>query len=156
LTHLPDGLEVTSWLDVGGSGLTGLPASLAGVRLRWRGVAVPGRVAFQPETLTVGEILEEPNAEVRRVMLERVGFDWFFERANAEVLDRDRDAGGDRRLLRVALAGDEPLVCLSVSCPSTGRQYALRVPPGMATCRQAAAWTAGFDNPDDYRPVVET
>jgi hypothetical protein len=26
----------------------------------------------------------------------------------------------------------------------------------MKTCRQAVAWTAGFDDPDDYRPLVET
>ena len=39
---------------------------------------------------------------------------------------------------------------------STGRQYALRVPPAMRTCRQAAAWTAGFTDPADYNPLVET
>jgi hypothetical protein len=43
-----------------------------------------------------------------------------------------------------------------VACPSTGRRYALRVPPTMRSCRQAAAWTAGFDNPDLYRPLIET
>lgn len=32
----------------------------------------------------------------------------------------------------------------------------LRAPPTMASCHQAAAWVAGFDNPDDYRPLVET
>jgi hypothetical protein len=155
LTSLPRQLEVTSWIDVGGSGITRLPRALDGVPLRWRGVGVTERIAFHPDTLTVEEILAEPNAEVRRVMLERVGFEWFFEHARAEALDQDRDSGGPRRLLRVPLPGDEPLVCLSVCCPSTGRRYVLRVPPGMKTCRQAAAWMAGLD-PDDYRPVVET
>jgi hypothetical protein len=32
----------------------------------------------------------------------------------------------------------------------------LRVPPTMTTCRHAVAWTAGFDDPDDYQPTVET
>jgi hypothetical protein len=72
------------------------------------------------------------------------------------VLDRDQDAGGPRRLLRVDVAGDEPLVCVSVICPSTRRQFMLRVPPTMTSCRHAVAWTAGFDNPDDYQPMVET
>jgi hypothetical protein len=156
ITKLPPNLEVASWVDVGGSGLTRLPRALRDVRLRWRGVAVTERIAFRPETLTVGEILNEANAEVRRVMLERVGFEWFFQSADAEVLDQDRDPGGERRLLLIALPGDEPLVCLSVTCPSTGRRYALRVPPAMATCRQAAAWMAGFDDADDYRPLIET
>jgi hypothetical protein len=61
-----------------------------------------------------------------------------------------------RQLLRVLLPNDEPLICLSVIDPSTGRQYILRVPPNMETCHQAAAWIAGFDNPDDYHPLVET
>jgi hypothetical protein len=30
------------------------------------------------------------------------------------------------------------------------------VPPAMRTCHQAAAWIAGFDNPNDYRPILET
>ena len=71
-------------------------------------------------------------------------------------LDKDSDAGGVRRLLRVEFAGDEPLVCLNVFCPSTGRQYMLRVPPQMRHCHAAAAWIAGFDNPDEYQPVQET
>lgn len=156
ITKLPPGLTVRSWLDVAGSGLTGLPRSLSDARLRWRGVVVNERIAFRPETITVEGILAERNAEVRRVMLERVGFEWFFDRAKAEVLDADRDAGGERKLLRIKLSGDENLVCVSLSCPSTGRRYVLRVPPKTKTCRKAAAWLAGFDNPDDYAPLIET
>ncbi|QEL17966.1 DUF6745 domain-containing protein [Limnoglobus roseus] len=156
ITKLPAGLGVRSWLDVAGSGLTNLPKSLAGVRLRWRGVTVTERIAFRPETITADEILAEQNTEVRRVMLERVGFEWFFERAKAETLDADRDAGGERKLLRLDLPGDEPLVCLSMACPSTGRRYVLRVPPKTKSCRHAAAWMAGFDDPADYDPLIET
>ena len=32
----------------------------------------------------------------------------------------------------------------------------LRVPPTVRTCRAAAAWLAGFSEPDAYRPVLET
>jgi hypothetical protein len=156
LRELPAGLEVTSWLDIGGSGVTSLPASLSEVRLRWRGVPVDERIAFRPETITVAEVLGERNAERRRVLLERFGFERFMLAADATVVDRDRDAGGERHLLRVKLQGDEDLVCVSVSCPSTGRRYLLRVPPTMQTCRQAVAWTAGFDDPTLYKPLVET
>jgi hypothetical protein len=96
------------------------------------------------------------NAEVRRVMLERMGYERFLRDAGAKVLDRDTDAGGPRQLLRVPLPDDEPLVCLAVFDPSTGRRYLLRVPPRIRTCHQAAAWIAGFDNPENYQPVVET
>src|SRR3982750_1359503 len=113
------------------------------VPLRWRGVPVDQRVAFYPETITAEEILDETNAERRRVLLERMGYDTFLTHAKAEVLHQDRDSGGVRRLLRVEMAGGEPLVCVSVICPSTDRQYVIRVPPNMESCHQAVAWVAG-------------
>lgn len=156
ISALPDDLSVTSWIDIGGSGLTDLPPRLDHVGIRWNGIAVSRRVAFHPETLTHTEILAERNAELRRVMIERFGYERLFETAGAEELDRDRDAGGERRLLRIEIPNDEALVCVSVRCPSTGHQFVLRVPPAMTTCRQAVAWTAGFDDPDAYRPARET
>src|SRR5579859_784051 len=156
LKVLPEGLRVSSWLDLAHTSLQSLPTSLQGVQLRWRGVAINERIAFQPETITVREVLDETNTEVRRVLLEQIGYETFMEQAHAEVLDQDQDPGGRRRLLRVPLTGDEPLVCLDVYCPSTGRQYLLRVPPAMRSCHQAAAWIAGFDNPDQYHPLAET
>ena len=56
----------------------------------------------------------------------------------------------------VDLPGDEPLVCVVVLCPSTGRRYMIRVPPATKTCREAIAWTAGFDRAEDYAPLKET
>jgi hypothetical protein len=156
LTALPEGLRVGSGIEIAGSGLAALPRSLAGVQLRWNGVAIDERIAFRPETIGVDEILAEENAERRRVLLERYGLERFMLDADAEVLDADRDAGGERRLLRVPLEGDEDLVGVLVQCPSTGGRYLLRVPPTMTTCRQAVAWTAGFDDPGQYRPLVET
>ena len=88
--------------------------------------------------------------------MERMGNERFFQGAEAQVVDVDRDAGGERRLLRVGMGWNEALVCLSVHCPSTGRRYLLRVPPTVRTCRQAVALTAGFDDPAAYRPLVET
>jgi hypothetical protein len=32
----------------------------------------------------------------------------------------------------------------------------LRVPPTVRTCHEAVAWTAGFDDPEQYTPRVET
>jgi hypothetical protein len=156
LAKLPDGLRVSSWIDLGGTKVTRLPASARGTPLRWKGVPIDERIAFRPESITADEILVERNAELRRVLLERVGFERFMTEARAKVLDEDHDAGGPRQLLCVPIEGDEDLVCVSVYCPSTGRRYLLRVPPGVRTCHEAIAWTAGFDDPDDYNPQVET
>jgi hypothetical protein len=156
ISTIPSGIQVRSWIDVGGTAICSLPESLSGVALRWRGVAVNAQIAFFPETLKVTDVVAERNAELRRVMIERIGFDRFVREANAKIVDQDQDAGGPRELLRVKLEGDEDLVCVSVRCPSTGRHYLIRVPPSMKTCHQAVAWTAGFDNPEDYHPILET
>lgn len=161
LTELPVGFRLRSWIDVADTGLRELPFSLRSVRVLWRGVPVSDATAFAPETITVDEILTEKNQELRRVLLERVGLEWFFEHAKPTVIDEDRDAGGVRRLLRIEMGDSEsgrsePMVCVQVQCPSTGGRYLLRVPPEMLTCHDAIAWTAGFSNPRDYRPVMET
>ncbi len=156
LHELPEGLEVGSWMDLAGTGITRLPDSLHKTRLRWRGVLVEERVVFRPETIHGTEVLATANAEVRRVMLERIGMERFLADVNPLRIDRDQDPGGVRELLRVPMRGDEDLVCLSVRCPSTERHYLLRVPPSMTRCHQAAAWIAGFDDPNAYAPLAET
>ena len=156
LTSLPPSLQVSSWIEVAGSGITSLPPRLTKVGIRWRGVMVDHTTAFFPERLQAKTVLKERNAERRRVMIERMGFDRFVREAKAERLDADRDPGGPRELLRVPMQGDEDIVSLSVLCPSTGRHYLLRVPPTMKSCHQAAAWMAGFDDPKRYKPLKET
>ncbi len=154
LTVLPKGLHVTYWIEVAGCGITGLPAG-HGFALLWRGVSVTDRIAFEPQSMTGQDILQLENAELRRVMIERIGYETFIEQVGGLVKDRDSDPGGERQLVQVPFDDDEPLVVLKVTCPSTGRIYVLRVPPYMRTCKQAAAWIAGFDNPNEYQPLVE-
>ena len=154
---------MTSEIELANSGLKGLPEGAKGARLRWNDVQIDERVAFAPETITAQEIFETTNVELRRVMIERIGYDEFFRQAEAAELDRDMDKGGIRRLLKVEFeeasgfrGREEPIVVLSVIDPSTGRSYIIRVPPTTTTCRQAAAWIAGFDDPDQYNPIQET
>jgi len=162
LQHLPDALTVTSHIELADSGLTGLPVGCQQTELRWKDVIINEWVAFHPEQISAQDILNERNIELRRVMLERFGYDNFFRQIDAKVLDQDVDPGGVRRLLHVEFENqnrwtrDEPLVCLSVICPSTARSYIIRVPPDVTSCRQAAAWVAGFDDPSQYNPVIET
>jgi hypothetical protein len=156
LREIPDGISVSSWVDIGGTRLSGLPPSLAGASLRWRSVRIDERIAFHPERITAEEVLAERNAEVRRVMIERMGYLRFAKEAQAKVLDEDQDQGGLRQLLKIDLLEDEALVGLFCNCPSTRRQYFLRVPPAMRTCHQAAAWMAGFEDPKLYHPEIET
>lgn len=156
LHEIPEGVSVSGWVDIGGTRITALPASMSGAGIRWRGVRVDERIAFHPDQISAHEALAEKNSEVRRVMIERIGYMRFATEAKATVVDEDQDAGGRRQLLKIDLKEDEPLVGLSCICPSTARQYLLRVPPSTRTCHQAAAWIAGFDDPTLYKPLVET
>jgi hypothetical protein len=155
LLTLPANLHLTHWLELAGSGLTSLPTGLR-VQLRWQGTTVDERTAFRPEELRAADLLQVRNVTHRRVLLERFGLDRFMHEVGGLVLDRDRDAGGERQLLSVPLPDDEPLHVLRVNCPSTAHVYMLRVPPQVRTCRRAAAWLAGFEHERDYRPLIET
>ncbi|WP_414542175.1 DUF6745 domain-containing protein [Nostoc sp. CCY0012] len=154
LTTLPPGLHVTNWIELAGSGITNLPAG-HGFVLYWRGVRVTDEIAFASHTLTGQEILNIENVELRRVLIERLGYETFLQQVGGLIRDRDQDTGGERQLVSIPLEDDEPLMVLKVTCPSTGHIHVLRVPPYMRNCHQAAAWIAGFNNPDEYHPVVE-
>ena len=154
LTTLPRGLHVTHWIELAGSGITSLPTG-HGFMLRWRGVQVSDQIAFESQSFTGQDILNLENVELRRVLIERLGYETFLQQVGGLVRDREQDAGGERQLVYVPFEDDEPLMVLKVTCPSTGHIHLLRVPPHMRSCHQAAAWIAGFDNPNDYHPLIE-
>lgn len=154
LTSLPPGLHVTHWIEVAGSGISGLGKG-HGFVLRFRGVEVGDRTAFESDSITGQDILNTENVELRRVLIERLGYEKFVREVGGIIRDRDHDKGGERQLVYIPFEDDEPFVVLKVICPSTGHIHILRVPPYMENCHQAAAWIAGFNNPDDYNPLIE-
>ncbi|WP_414567751.1 DUF6745 domain-containing protein [Nostoc sp. CCY 9925] len=154
LTTLSKGLHVTHWIELAGSGITSLPGG-HGFVLRWRGVQVSDAIAFASDSITGQDILNIENVELRRVLIERLGYERFLQQVGGLVRHRDRDAGGERQLICIPFEDDEPFMVLKVTCPSTGHIHILRVPPYMQSCHQAAAWIAGFDNPNDYSPAME-
>lgn len=96
------------------------------------------------------EVIGLPNAEVRRAVVELIGYEKIV--ATAEILDESETDG---TLMRIPLQDDEDIVLVHVKDPSTTREYFLRVPPTMNTAKQARAWTFGFE-PADFNPVKET
>ncbi len=120
------------------------------------GVRVPEKVIEKPEELTVEEIENEQNAEVRRVMIERFGPEKYLEQSGAKEIHRDKFG----ILLRKEIPNDEPLVMVKLknSTPEPDgsvKDYYLRVPPEMTTAHQAVAWTFGL-TPAEYNPAQET
>jgi hypothetical protein len=122
----------------------------------WHGVGVARQAIEHPESLRAREILAEPDVEVRRALIERLGTDRFLRDAGAYRVAEDETG----ILWRLDLADDEPLVCVEVrnatpAADATFDRYVLRVPPDVRSPREAVAWT--FDvEAADYRPWIET
>lgn len=132
-------------------------SQLNSLRFVFRGVSIPAYAIFAPHKIRVEDVLQQRNAEVRRMMLEQMGIERFEEKSKSMSIDEDTDAGGKRNLLRLqSRRWGANQVYLMCRCPSTGRVYLLQVPEATTTCHAAAAWLAGFDNPDDYQPLIET
>jgi hypothetical protein len=119
----------------------------------WEGLHVPKRVAArQSERARLQVLARTRNMELRRLLLNRIGYERFLDIAGSELIAQD-DFG---KLWRCDLQIDhEPLRVVEVvnSTPDpdgSHRRYTLRVPPNVRTAREAVAWTFGFDNANDY------
>jgi hypothetical protein len=122
----------------------------------WHGVRVPADLILRPQDQTIAQIQQESNAEIRRVRLERYGFDRYVQDTGAAVIHADETG----TLYRNEFPDDEPLVMVSVlnSTPEADqsfKRYMLRVPPDMTQARQAVAWTFGRQA-QEYAPTIES
>lgn len=122
----------------------------------WRGISVPARVILHPENISAREIVAAPNAEIRRMMLERVGYQRFLLDLGARPIHTDQFGA----LYRVDLPEEDPLALVHVTNATpepdgTRKRYILRVPPTIRTARAAVAWTFGL-RADKYMPASET
>jgi hypothetical protein len=167
LTKLPEGLKVGDYIILNQS--LHIPDTVQCPNFVFRNTEhFPREFINNPQLIKSADILNEQNAQKRSVLLELMGVQRFMREANSTIIHQDVEVSGNvRQLLRVELpvlrAGwdnspvqEEPIVMLSVTCPSTAHHYMLRVPPDMQTCHQAAAWIAGFDDPEQYQPLLET
>lgn len=95
-------------------------------------------------------VLQVKNAEIRRYMIKRVGYEEIKDAVNAKVIHKD----GDSELLEMTVAGQKERY-VKVKDSSTDREYLLYVPNNIERCRQGIAWT--FDlSEDEYSPLIET
>jgi hypothetical protein len=116
----------------------------------WHGIRVPSWVIESP---TVDRIAVEPNVEVRRCAIERIGWDAFIDQAALRLVGCSDDPGNPGSELRLydlpyALWGTPTRLLLvvngSVERDGTRRRYGLHVPPGFDDPLDAAGWTYGL------------
>jgi len=109
--------------------------------------------------VTLAQIDAQQNAEAQRELIEHYdgyrmdaqprGWETYLADAATEV---QRDESGVLVERETAL---ETIRAVRVTCPTTGRQYALRVPPETETARAGVAWTFGL-TADEYRPTMQS
>ncbi|MEK6647576.1 MAG: toxin-antitoxin system YwqK family antitoxin [Candidatus Firestonebacteria bacterium] len=113
----------------------------------FRGVKIPKEIYFYPEKIKAEQIIAEPNAEVRRIMLELMGYEKFLTQMPHCVVHKK----GEYSLVRINRyrREEENIMLLKAKCSSSGVWYTLRVPPDMKTCKEALAWTFNI-SPKEY------
>jgi hypothetical protein len=98
------------------------------------GVVIDEQIVMRPQSQTIEQIRGEQNEEIKRIRIDRFGWDRYLTGINATRIDRRRnDIEGTREALYRA-DGHSVLVCV---CPSTAKVFSLEVPPATETCEQA-------------------
>jgi leucine-rich repeat protein SHOC2 len=102
-------------------------------------------------------LLFEENSEIRRVLIQQIGYEKICQELNVTELDAWREY----TLLKIDdidIIYDEdtqeeiaePMVLLKMTCPSTGHIHILRVPPEMTSAEAAITWVNHGIHPDEF------
>jgi hypothetical protein len=114
----------------------------------YHGVEIPekyGRV--HPDKWAPQWLLKEENAELRRVLIQGIGY----ARICQELKAKQVDAWEEYKLLKINEELDiEEISLLTMTCPSTGHLHALRVPPDILTAREAIRWVNWGIDPSEF------
>ncbi|HBE19675.1 MAG TPA: hypothetical protein DEG17_14380 [Cyanobacteria bacterium UBA11149] len=115
------------------------------------GVVIPKKYGqLPPEAWQAEWLLTEHNAEVRRVLLEGIGYDRICQELEATTVSSWREY----TLLRIDKFIDHddgmPVFLLKMTCPSTGFIHALRVPPDIQSARNAIRWINWGVDPERF------
>jgi len=123
----------------------------------WHGIMVSEQIIMKPETITLDQVVKENDQEIRRIMLDRYGWDRVLCDLHACVEHEDNTGKliSTYRLGEYLAGEDEIAKFVLVVDPSTNRKYSLRVPPETKTAREGVAWTFG-QKEDEYNPIKET
>ncbi|MEA5464835.1 DUF6745 domain-containing protein [Leptothoe sp. PORK10 BA2] len=140
-----------------------------GMNYFYHGTALPQYIgSVHPSQWQPHWILQEQNAEVRRCLIQEIGYARICQELQAEEMDCWREY----TLLKLPVYDDysripelppwerhdevqgDSVYLLKMICPSTGSTYAIRVPPSMRSAREAATWINWGSDPEWF--AVET
>lgn len=124
----------------------------------WNGVRVPKKVIVAPKTITVQDIESEANAEVRRVMIVRYGFDRFLADARFQHVMTDDFGALYRKQFESGAADTIQVVKVVNSTPEPDgsfKDYVIGCSQTARTAHEAVAASFGL-TPKEYAPEIET
>jgi hypothetical protein len=111
------------------------------------GTILEGKYSVHPSQWQSRWLLEEENAEMRRVLIQGIGYSRLCQELDAKELDTWREYS----LLEIEQKIDvEPIHLLKMTCPSTDAIYTVRVPPDLRSARVAAGWINWDNDPEEF------
>ncbi|MEH1826576.1 MAG: DUF6745 domain-containing protein [Nostoc sp.] len=114
----------------------------------YHGVTLPEKYGkIHPQQWQSQWLLTEHNAELRRVLIQGIGYARICQELQAIELDNWQEY----TLLKIdADVDEEPIYLLKMTCPSTSFIHALRVPPNMNSARKAISWVNWGVDPEEF------
>ena len=133
------------------------------------------KIVEKPEELTLRDIADEPNEEIKRLAIEKFGWNRYLAEVGATVLDR-RENYVDNTVEALVSIPDSisrrswdhtrrdyvvnevriEKRKLILACRSTGRQYFLAVPDDVRTCEDGQRWMANGANSEHVPAFTRT
>ena len=111
------------------------------------GIYLPSQYLSPQHQWQAQWLLEEDNAELRRLLIEVIGYD----RICQELQAMELDSWQEYTLIGIDADVDiEPIYLLKMTCPSTGRIHLLQVPPEVNSAREAIRWVNWGIDPEDF------
>ncbi|EGK90003.1 leucine-rich repeat domain-containing protein [Microcoleus vaginatus PCC 9802] len=113
----------------------------------YHGVRLPEKYCqLHPNQWQSQWLLSEDNAELRRVLIQGIGYDRICQELEAKQIHSWQEYA----LLKIDHPRDEPIYLLKMTCPSTGFIHALRVPPNLNSAREAIRWVNWNIDPEEF------
>ncbi len=114
----------------------------------YHGVTLPEKYGkIQPQQWLASWLLTEQNAELRRILIQGIGYALICQDLKAIELNNWHEY----TLLKVDVdVNEEPIYLLKMTCPSTKFLHILRVPPEMKSAREAIHWVNWGIDPEDF------
>lgn len=102
-------------------------------------------IVEHPEQITVQMVDEEADLEVKRIMIERMGYKKYLHESGAKLVDMDGGLGLEGSACRSLMEDKHGFKFLVGTDGSTARVYIMNVPREAKTCVEAHSMIAGFD-----------